>query len=126
MLGQTGCKAAGQRDLGVLLDKLNVNQQCTLVAKKANSILGCIKNSAASRSGEMIFTCHTGEAASGVLYPVPQYNRNRVHTGASSVRGHKADEGTGASLTGGETERAGNVQPREEMAYVGYLTHVYK
>lgn len=74
----------------------------------------------------MIFTCHTSEAASGVLYPIPQYNRNRAYTGASSVWGHKADEGTGASLTGGETERAGNVQPREEVAYVGYLTHVYK
>lgn len=36
--------------LGVLVNKkLNVNQQCTLVARKANSILDCISRSAASR-----------------------------------------------------------------------------
>ena len=43
-----------ERDLGVLVDKLNTRQQCGLVAKAANSILGCIRKTIASRSREVI------------------------------------------------------------------------
>jgi len=40
-------------------DKLTMSQQCTLVSKKANGILGCIKKSVASSSRELLLPLYS-------------------------------------------------------------------
>ena len=49
--------SSAEEDLGLLVDiKLHISQQCALTSNKVNSILGCIMQSIANSSREVILT----------------------------------------------------------------------
>ncbi|TRZ18492.1 hypothetical protein HGM15179_008642 [Zosterops borbonicus] len=84
-----------EKGLGVMVDnKLLMSQQCVLVAKNAKGILGCIEQSFASRSQEVILPYST--LVRNIWSAVPNFGLLRTReiwstSGVGPEEGYKGD-----------------------------------
>jgi len=98
-----------EMDLGILVNAwLNTSQQCAHLAKKANSRLACVSNSAASRSREVTIPLCSAlvrpHLKCCVQYWAPHCQKD---TGALQCvwRGEQSCEGSGAQVLWGAVEK---------------------
>ena len=98
-----------------------MSHQHALAAQKASRIVGGIKSSVASRSGEVILPLYSAVARphlDGVLCSALQPPAQERHgtVGAGPEECHKNDPRAGAPLLQEQPERVEAVQPGEEKA----------
>lgn len=95
---------------------MNTSHEYALNAKKANSILGCIRLSVTSRTRGIIHPVYIALAAPGVLCLIlgSPIQKRHGNIGKSTTEGHIGNHGTGVPLLQGEA-----VQPGEEKAQDG-------
>ncbi|PKU47353.1 rna-directed dna polymerase from mobile element jockey-like [Limosa lapponica baueri] len=88
-----------ERDLGVLLDsKLTMSQQRTLMSRKANGVLGCIKKNMANRLREVILPLYSALVRLPLEYCVQFWAPSSRRTENCWKEGYKHDQGNGAPL----------------------------